>query len=91
MSRKSLQTTVLIFSATISAVFVVLALSDRVSLFNLLLFAALSLTAVGIGLTIGGRKLAPVLASPLVPGLDPDPSRPWAAMLNSRGRGRRRW
>jgi hypothetical protein len=26
----------------------------------------------------------------LVPGIDPDHSRPWAAMLISRGRGRRR-
>jgi hypothetical protein len=68
----------------------VLPLSDRVSPFNLLLCAALSLTAVGIGLTIRGEKLAPVLASPLVPGIDPDHSRPWAAMLISRGRGRRR-
>jgi hypothetical protein len=99
---KSLNWTLLIFGATMWSLFVALAASGRLSSSNLLILAALCLTPAGIGFTIrtptqlprwgpriGGVRQTPVLVFPLASGIDL--SRPWVAMLNSRGRGRRRW
>jgi hypothetical protein len=85
MSMKSLNWTLLIFGATMWSLFVALAGAGRLSSSNLLILAALCLTPAGIGLTLGGAR-----QSPLVCGIDRDLTRPWGAMLSSRGRGRRR-
>jgi hypothetical protein len=53
---------------------------------NVLLLIAFFVTSVGIALAIREGRRAPVRLASSLYGIDPDPSRPWAAMLISRGR-----